>query len=92
MLLARISDITGERSGVSWLSCREKTRPPGLLAGSEGLHPMGDATAGQFRLVFNPQLRVEFRGSTVTSDAGLLLPRELDEHPWPERPDRTTPH
>jgi len=25
------------------------------------------------------QLRVEFRGATVTSDAGLLLPRELDE-------------
>ncbi|HEV2055759.1 MAG TPA: transposase [Methylomirabilota bacterium] len=35
--------------------------------------------AGQFRLSFNPQLRVEFRGATVTSDAGLLLPRELDE-------------
>ncbi len=42
---------------------------------------MGDATSGQFRLSFNPQLRVEFRGATVTSDAGLLLPRELDELP-----------
>jgi hypothetical protein len=40
---------------------------------------MGDAKAGQVRLSFNPQLRVEFRGATVTSDAGLLLPRELDE-------------
>jgi hypothetical protein len=40
---------------------------------------MGDATAGPVRLSFNPQLRVEFRGATVTSDAGLLLPRELDE-------------
>ena len=40
---------------------------------------MGDATAGPIRLSFNPQLRVEFRGATVTSDAGLLLPRELDE-------------
>jgi hypothetical protein len=40
---------------------------------------MGDATSGQVRLSFNPQLRVEFRGATVTSDAGLLLPRELDE-------------
>ena len=40
---------------------------------------MGDATSGPIRLSFNPQLRVEFRGATVTSDAGLLLPRELDE-------------
>ena len=41
---------------------------------------MGDATSGLFRLSFNPQLRVEFRGATMTSDARLLLPRELDEH------------
>ena len=40
---------------------------------------MGDAKSGPVRLSFNPQLRVEFRGATVTSDAGLLLPRELDE-------------
>lgn len=39
---------------------------------------MGDAKSGLFRLSFNSQLRVEFRGATVTSDAGLLLPRELD--------------
>jgi len=40
---------------------------------------VGDAEAGPIRLSFNPQLRVEFCGATVTSDAGLLLPRELDE-------------
>ncbi len=40
---------------------------------------MGDVKSGPVRLFFNPQLRVEFRGATVTSDAGLLLPRELDE-------------
>src|SRR5262247_1097956 len=40
---------------------------------------MGDARTGPVCLSFNPQLRVEFRGATVTSDAGLLLPRELDE-------------
>jgi DDE family transposase len=40
---------------------------------------MGDTKAGPVRLSFNPQLRVEFHGATVTSDAGLLLPRELDE-------------
>src|SRR5438132_136795 len=46
---------------------------------SGGHHPVGDATSGPIRLSFNPQLRVEFRGATVTSDTGLLLPRELDE-------------
>src|SRR5881409_1473108 len=40
---------------------------------------MGDATSGPVRLSFNPQLRIEFRGATVTSDAGLVLPRELDK-------------
>ena len=40
---------------------------------------MGDAQSGAVRLSFNSQLRVEFRGATVTSDARLLLPRGLDE-------------
>jgi Transposase DDE domain group 1 len=40
---------------------------------------VGDTKSGPIRLTFNPQLRVEFRGATVTSDAGLLLPRELDD-------------
>ena len=41
---------------------------------------MGNGEAGPVRLSFNSQLSVDFRGATVTSDAGLLLPRELDEH------------
>src|SRR5947208_13457546 len=44
-----------------------------------GHHPVGDVECGPIRLSFDPQLRVEFRGATATSDAGLLLPRELDE-------------
>jgi DDE family transposase len=40
---------------------------------------VGDTESGPIQLSFNPQLRVEVRGATVTSDAGLLLPRELDE-------------
>jgi len=42
---------------------------------------VGDATSGPIPLAFNSQLRVEFGGATVTSDAELLLPRELDERP-----------
>jgi Transposase DDE domain group 1 len=42
---------------------------------------VGDATSAPIPLSFNSQLRVEFGGATVTSDAELLLPRELDERP-----------
>ena len=51
------------------------TEAPGWFGGH---YPMGDATSGRFRLSFNPQLGVEFREATVTSDAGLVLPRELE--------------
>ena len=54
-------------------------RVAGVPRGCGGHHPVGDAESGPVRLSFNPQLRIEFRGATVTSDAGLLLPRELDE-------------
>ncbi len=40
---------------------------------------MGEAQSQPFQLSFNPALRVEFQGSRVTSDGGLILVRELDE-------------
>ena len=40
---------------------------------------MGGAASGSIHFSFNPQLRVEFHGATVTSDTRLLLPLELDE-------------
>ncbi len=40
---------------------------------------MGEAQNQPFQLSFNPRLRIEFQGSRVTSDSGLLLVRELDE-------------
>ena len=40
---------------------------------------MGEAQNQPFQLSFNPALKVEFQGSRVTSDGGLLLVRELDE-------------
>lgn len=40
---------------------------------------MGDGEKTPLRLQFNPKVRLEFRGSTITSDAGLLPSWELDD-------------
>jgi hypothetical protein len=40
---------------------------------------MGDGEKASLQLQFNPKVRLEFHGSTITSDAGLLPLRELDE-------------
>lgn len=40
---------------------------------------MGEAKNGALKLQFDGHLRLEFRGAKVTTDAGLLAVRELDE-------------
>ena len=41
---------------------------------------MGERQNQPFQFSFNAALKVDFQGSRVTSDAGLILVRELDEH------------
>ena len=41
--------------------------------------PNGEIQNQPFQLSFNASLKIDFQGSRVTSDGGLVLVRELDE-------------
>ena len=40
---------------------------------------MGETQDQPFQLSFNASLKIDFQGSRVTSDGGLILAREVDE-------------
>ena len=42
-------------------------------------HPIGEKQNQPFQLSFNASLKVDFQGSRVASDGGLILVHELDE-------------
>ena len=62
-------------------------REPSTGKPSGGGHPVGESQNQPFQLSFNRFLRVDFQGSRVTSDGGLLVVRELDERLGAMRPE-----
>ena len=45
-------------------------------------HPEGAGAGRADRVDFDPRVRLEFRGTQLSSDGGLLVMRELDDALW----------
>ena len=77
--LTRIFDLTGQRTRVSLCKFRKRRGCGRLLAGAEGTTQWVTRKLARFACRSTPSSASNSGAATVTSDAGLLLPRELDE-------------